>query len=131
MEVRQVMRAYSVSRPVDIGTYPKGYEVADIVNFDTRRRVAEIGRDAWGYVDFFDRVPQEVLERFELVSPDYLPELPEDVLRAARAIAGLLLRDEHERVKKATQKALEAGFDPEQLADAVRKAANEKKETKR
>lgn len=131
MEVRQVMRAYSVSRPVDIGTYPKDYEVADIVNFDTRRLVAEIGRDAWGYIDFFDRVPQEVLERFELVSPDYLPELPEDVLRVGRAIAGLLLRDEHERVKKATQKALEAGFDPEQLADAVRKAANEKKETKR
>lgn len=125
------MRAYSVSRPVDIGTYPKGYEVADIVNFDTRRRVGEIGRDAWGYIDFFDRVPQEVLERFELVSPDYLPELPEDVLRVGRAIAGLLLKDEHERVKKATKKALEAGFDPEQLADAVRKAANEKKETKR
>lgn len=125
------MRAYSVRRPVDIGTYPKGYEVADIVNFDMRRRVAEIGCEAWGYIDFFDRVPQEVLERFELVSPDYLPELPEDVLRAARAIAGLLLRDEHERVKKATQKALEMGLDPEQLADAVRKAANEKKETKR
>lgn len=127
MEVKQVMRAYSVRRPVDIGTYPMGYEVADIVNFDTRRRVAEIGREAWGYVDFFERVPQEVLERFELVSPDYLPELPEDVLRVGRAIAGLLLKGEHERVKKATQKALEAGFDPEQLADAVRKAANEKK----
>ena len=64
------MRAYGYNRPLSIGTYPKGYEVADIVNFDCKQWVEEVERDCFGYVEYAGDVPTGELERYELVTPE-------------------------------------------------------------
>lgn len=45
---------FSTERPVSIGTYqkPQGNHVDAIVNFDVPIFVAEIGRPAWGYIEY-------------------------------------------------------------------------------
>ena len=80
------MRAYGYNRPLGMGTYPKGYDVADIVNFDCKRRVEEVGRDCFGYVEYAEDVPTEELERYELVTAEMFeaskPKTPpENVMR--------------------------------------------------
>ena len=80
------MRAYGYNRPLGMGTYPKGYEVADIVNFDRKKRVEEVGRDCFGYVDFAEDVPQASLLAYELVTAEMYeaskPKTPpENVMR--------------------------------------------------
>jgi len=62
------MRAFSIYRPVGLGTYPKGYEVADIVNFDVQQYVDEIGHTAFGYIDFTCDVPADELRRYDLMT---------------------------------------------------------------
>lgn len=48
------MRYYSTQRPIAPGTFPKpeGNKVLEIVNFDGPTYCEEIGREAWGYVDY-------------------------------------------------------------------------------
>ena len=45
------MKYYSIMRPVSIGTYPKS-GAEEIVNYDRRQYVPEIGREAWGYIEY-------------------------------------------------------------------------------
>lgn len=53
-----------------MGTYPKDYEVAEIVNFDHKQRVGEVGRDCFGYVDFAEGVPEDILKAYELITAE-------------------------------------------------------------
>lgn len=64
------MRAYGYNRPLCMGTYPKGYEVTDIVNFPCKQWVEEVGRSCFGYVEYAGDVPTVELERYELVTPE-------------------------------------------------------------
>lgn len=59
-------RYYSIYRPVDIGTYPKG-GVVNIVNFDSRSHVESINRSAWGYIEYDRELTQDEISSFELV----------------------------------------------------------------
>lgn len=59
-------RYYSILRPVAPGTYPKRGAVA-IVNFDGRRYVDEIGREAWGYVEYDNELDGQLADDYELV----------------------------------------------------------------
>lgn len=45
---------YSTHRPVTPGSFPKpaGNRIIEINNFDKRRFCTDIGREAWGYIDF-------------------------------------------------------------------------------
>lgn len=98
------MRAYSIYRPVCIGTYPMGYEVEAITNYDRPTYVEAIGRNAWGYVDYADDVPADVLERYELVT-----ERPADerLLSVSRAICRALMRGDEDRAADIAEKARE------------------------
>ena len=63
------MRVYLINRPFSIGTYPKEYAFSDVVDFESRRPCEELGgRMAWGYIDFVNDVPEEVLDRYELIA---------------------------------------------------------------
>ena len=68
-------RYYSTNRPVSISTYPKpeGNEVLEISNFDERRAVPEIGRAAWGWIDYASPLPDSEAAAYELVSEAALP----------------------------------------------------------
>lgn len=62
------MRYYSTLRPVGPGTFPSGYKVKEIVNFDSRKPCAEIGgRPAWGYIDFEGELSEKDAQSYDLV----------------------------------------------------------------
>lgn len=61
---------YSIMRPVAPGTYPKGDgvpKVTEIVNFDEKKFVQEIDRDAWGYLVYDGELPEHLENDYELV----------------------------------------------------------------
>ena len=60
---------FSTERPVSIGTYPKpqGNRVDAIVNFDEAIFVAEIGRIAWGYIEYEHPLTSEQAAAYELI----------------------------------------------------------------
>ena len=60
---------FSTERPVSIGTYhkPQGNRVDAIVNFDEAIFVAEIGRIAWGYIEYEHPLTAEQAAAYELI----------------------------------------------------------------
>ena len=63
------MRYYSTQRPVSPGTFPKpaGNRVLDICNYDRRIYCDDIGREAWGYIDYEHPLPPEQAANYELI----------------------------------------------------------------
>lgn len=45
---------YSTQRPVGPGTFPKpqGNAVKEVFNFDSKTYCEEVGREAWGYIEY-------------------------------------------------------------------------------
>lgn len=62
-------RYYLTQRPAMPGTFPKpqGNRVLSIENLDERTFCEEIGREAWGYVDYFAPLPEETVRSYEMV----------------------------------------------------------------
>ena len=60
-------RYYSTQRPVQIGGYPANEHVVKIYNFDNREYCEEIGRKAWGYIDYDKALGAEDVRNYELV----------------------------------------------------------------
>lgn len=60
-------RYYSIMRPIGIGTYPTGARVTNIVNFHERKYVPEIGREAWGYIEFSHTLSKQNQIAYELL----------------------------------------------------------------
>ena len=63
------VKYYSTQRPIMPGCCPRD-GVLDVCNFDKRQFCEEIGRDAWGYVEFNRELTPEELSDYELVSAD-------------------------------------------------------------
>lgn len=65
------MRYYSTQRPIGPGTFPKPPEnkVLKIHNFDSRTFCEEIGREAWGYIDYESSLTEEQAIGHELIAP--------------------------------------------------------------
>lgn len=67
-----MVRYYSTERPVSVGTYPKpaSNHVLGIENFESKRICEEIGREAWGYIDYEHSltIDFENAEGYELVA---------------------------------------------------------------
>ncbi|WP_298029643.1 hypothetical protein [uncultured Dysosmobacter sp.] len=62
-------RYYSVMRPIAPGTFPRTQTVKEVVNFDSRRYIPEISREAWGYIDYVGPLTERQAADYELVSP--------------------------------------------------------------
>lgn len=60
-------RYYSTQRPILPGGYPRKATVEEIHNFDTKTFCEEIGREAWGYVEYLEPLTNEEAEAYELV----------------------------------------------------------------
>lgn len=60
-------RYYSTQRPIGPGTFPRqdGREI--VVNFDCKTYCDEIGREAWGYVEYNQPLASEDIKAYELV----------------------------------------------------------------
>lgn len=59
-------RYFSTQRPIAPGSYPAG-EVDCIINFPDRVYCEEIGRDAWGYIDYRTPEDYQKLKDYELI----------------------------------------------------------------
>jgi hypothetical protein len=61
-------RYYSTQRPVTPGAYPKpkNNPAMLIHNFSSREYVPEIGRQAWGYVEYDRPLENEDIDGYEL-----------------------------------------------------------------
>lgn len=60
-------RYYSILRPVGIGTFPKTQRVERIRNFVRRTYVPEIGREAWGYIEYENPITDEDARNYDLI----------------------------------------------------------------
>ena len=114
------MRVWSTLRPISIGTYPKEYGVLDIVNFGGRKMVPEIGRLAFGYIDYERDLPKSEQQHYDL-----WPEVKEDPMleAAAKAFARSLNSGDMRKISKVIEKAyaMELIEDEEELARAAQK----------
>lgn len=64
------MRYYSTMRPVMPGGFPKSQEVLEIRNFDSRELVKEIGREAWGYIEYAEPLTEQEAAAYGLTSAE-------------------------------------------------------------
>lgn len=64
------MRYYSTERPVSLGTYPKSKDnkITEIFNYDDKTYIEEIGREAWGYIDYLYPLSNSDIINYELVA---------------------------------------------------------------
>ena len=62
------MRYYSTQRPVGPGTFPrpKGNKVVELHNFDSKTYCEEIGREAWGFIDYEQPLTPMQVASYEL-----------------------------------------------------------------
>lgn len=62
------MRYYSTQRPVGPGTFPQPAwnKVLEIHNFDSKTYCEELGREAWGYIDYEQPLATEQAASYEL-----------------------------------------------------------------
>lgn len=60
------MRYYSTQRPVMPGGFPKKAAVEKIENFDTKTFCEEIGREAWGFIEYREPLTKEEADAYEL-----------------------------------------------------------------
>lgn len=60
------MRYYSTQRPVMPGGFPKKAAVEKIKNFDTKTFCEEIGREAWGFIEYREPLTKEEADAYEL-----------------------------------------------------------------
>lgn len=62
-------RYYSTQRPVTPGSFPKpeGNRVLEIVNFDDRTVCSDIGRAAWGYIEYERPLDEAAARSYEFV----------------------------------------------------------------
>ena len=56
---------YSTQRPVSVWTYPNG-KVKEIHNFDNKTYCEDIGREAYGYIDYDRELSINEIEHWEL-----------------------------------------------------------------
>lgn len=66
-EAEQAHRYYSTQRPFGPGTFPKKDGRETIVNFNEKTYCEEIGREAWGYIDYPEPLTKEEAVSYELV----------------------------------------------------------------
>lgn len=59
-------RYYSTMRPVFLGGFPKKERVKKIRNFDTKTFCQEIGREAWGFIEYLEPLTKEEADAYEL-----------------------------------------------------------------
>lgn len=58
---------YSTHRPFDLGTFPR-QNMIDFTNYDNRKYVDDIGREAWGEITYSEPLTEQQLNDYEFVA---------------------------------------------------------------
>ena len=100
------MKSYALHRPIGPFTWPSEYsdKVAEIVNWDTLKFVPEIGRNAFGYIEWAELPPMEDLRRYELMVP---PSEDQMLRKIGRILAKFEAKEQWDRFQKAWDLAKE------------------------
>lgn len=69
---------YSTQRPIGIGTYSRKNNTS-INNYDTKKFIDEIGREAWGELLYSSPLKESELEEYELVQSEEQKEFIDDI----------------------------------------------------
>lgn len=112
------MRAYSLHRPIGMGTYPKPESGSyEIVNWPYQY-TPEVKRYTFGYVDYENDMPVEELERYEMLTEDMVrPNIPPESI--VKAVAQMLVDERFEDANHMFDVVEEKGYDGEAFANAV------------
>lgn len=110
------MRAYGYNRPLGMGCYPKGFGFSEIVNFRHGKQwINEVGKSCFGYIDFAEDVPEDLLRAYELVTPEMFeaskPKVPP--ANIMRKMAEAYRDGDSERLEKMYGYAERKGYDLE------------------
>lgn len=62
-----MFRYYSTQRPVLPGGFPRKEDAGKIENFEARTFCEEIGREAWGFIEYHTELRKEEMEAYELM----------------------------------------------------------------
>lgn len=60
-----MVRYYSTQRPVLPGGFPRKEDVGKIENFEVKTFCEEIGREAWGFIEYHTELKEEEMEAYE------------------------------------------------------------------
>ena len=69
-EAEKTHRYYSTQRPFGPGTFPQKDGRETVVNFDGKTYCEEIGKEAWGYIDYPEPLTKEEADSYELVESE-------------------------------------------------------------
>lgn len=61
------VRYYSVERPIGFGTYPRRRKATATHNFGSETFVCDIGRTAFGWVEYEEPLSDKQADKYELV----------------------------------------------------------------
>ena len=106
-------RYYSTLRPIGPGAFPTGVKIENLVNFDRRTYVDEIGREAWGYVDI-----KTTLSRKTQMSYDLVPVCGMTFARFADLFRGVLPQSDIERLERYSFYCYRGAHHVRKLADS-------------
>lgn len=67
-EKEKTYRYYVTQRPIDIGTIPRTKDSINITAFEDRQEVEEIGRSAYGFVEYREPLSDEEVRDYELAT---------------------------------------------------------------
>ena len=62
-----IYRYFSPLRPISPGTFPNTEMLIKIHNYDSRKFVENIGREAWGYADYSEPLTKGQINDYELI----------------------------------------------------------------
>ena len=66
-EIDMSVKYFSINRPIGLGTYPNTEKVLEIMNFDKAVYCSEIGRSAWGYIVFENKLDEYSVKQYDLM----------------------------------------------------------------
>ena len=94
------MKSYALHRPIGPFTWPSEHhdKVAEIVNWEHMEYVPEIGRSAFGYIEWAEMPPMEDLRRYELMVP---PSEDQMLVKIGKILAKFEAREQWDRFFKA------------------------------
>lgn len=69
-EAEKTHRYYSTQRPFGPGTFPQKDGRETVVNFDGKTYCEEIGKEAWGYIDYPEPLTKGEADSYELVESE-------------------------------------------------------------
>ena len=93
-------RYYSIHRPVGPGTFPKAELARNVENYDGKTLIMEIGREAYGHIDYDEALTDNEANSYELV------RVPEQVKKNLCAHIPLDLHNKVREMQEASGKTL-------------------------